>query len=36
MFLSVALFHLMDPAFLHSDKESLRDDSESLSLCLKV
>lgn len=36
MFWSVALFHLMEPAFLHSDRESQRVDSESLSSCLKV
>lgn len=35
-FWSVARSHSMDPAFLHSDRESQRDDSESLSSCLKV
>lgn len=36
MSLCVALFHSMDPAFLHSDRESLRDGSEFLSSCPKV
>lgn len=36
MFWSAVLSHLTAPAFLHSDKESQRDDSEFLSSCPKV